>query len=52
MFFVLADAVTHLNHAWTYGKLLTIMKPEDEQFERIRDASHENYGFVVDRLPA
>jgi hypothetical protein len=46
LLFVLADAVGHFNQAWMDGKLLTIMKPDDQRFERISDDSHQNYGYA------
>jgi len=30
------------------GKLLTIMKPDDQRFERISGDSKQNYGLVID----
>jgi hypothetical protein len=50
MLLVLADATSHFSQAWMDGKLLTIMKPDDQRFERINDDSHQNYGLVIDDI--
>jgi hypothetical protein len=46
LLFILADAVGHANQAWMDGKLLTIMKSDDQRFERISEDSHQNYGYA------
>jgi hypothetical protein len=46
MVLVLADASEHLYRAWIDGKALTILKPDDQDFERIQDESHENCEFA------
>jgi len=45
---VLATACSHLAQAWTDSKLMTIVKPDDQRFERLSDDEHQNIGMVID----
>lgn len=43
LLFIVGDAVGHFSDALRFGSLLEIMKPEEEQYVRLHDASRESY---------
>ena len=45
---VLGTACSHLSQAWIDSKLMTIVKPDDQRYERLSDDKHQNIGMVID----
>ena len=46
MALVFADATVRLSRTWIDRKLLTVLKPGDQEIERIQNELHENYQFA------